>query len=222
MVSSFKRLELARCRPTGRSTGRICLRCRSGKSAGELGRLEPMSRLILLLSLALASVSVHAEVEKSFTQCPSGLCLHWWPKLPGIKGWHQELGQSQYFGFNALAPDGSTFKDSESVIYAKASYKPRDPDTKSLEAFIESDKADFASSDSSIVITALAPLQTADGKKLSSFTYFPTSGGNWECVSYGEEGEFYLTFVLSARSKAAYEKAFPSFKAMINAYKERL
>lgn len=181
-----------------------------------------MSRLILLLSLAFASVSIHAEIEKSFTQCPNGFCLYWWPKLPDIKGWHQELGQSQYFGFNALAPDGFTFKDAAAVMYAKASYKPRDPETKTLAAFIENDKVDFIRSDPGIVVAALAPLPTADGKKLSSFTYFPTNGGNWECVSYGEEGEFYLTFVLSARSKAAYEKAFPSFKAMINAYKERL
>jgi hypothetical protein len=123
-----------------------------------------MKRLIVVLSLVLLPIASNAEIEKSAATCSSGLCLYWWPKLPPVQGWHQELGQSQYFGFNALAPNGSTFKDAEAVMYAKASYKPREPEIKSLVEFINSDKAEFSSNEPGVLIAEVPALRTADGK----------------------------------------------------------
>lgn len=84
---------------------------------------------VLLLSLAVRA----AEIEKRAQMCPSGICLYWWPKLPPIKGWHQDQNFSYHYGVDALAPDGFTFSNAVAVMYANAAYKPRDPRTKSLQ-----------------------------------------------------------------------------------------
>lgn len=179
-----------------------------------------MKRALLLLILS-ATLPVSAEIEKLGHACETGICLYWWPKLVPIDGWHHEPGPSQKYGANALAPDGSTFIDAETVMYAKATYKPRVPEIKSLEALIENDKKDFAANVPRVVIADAKSLITGDGKKLNSVTFFPGAQGNWERVSYGEEGEFYLLFTISSRTKDGYEKALPAYEAMIRGYKEK-
>ena len=151
--------------------------------------------------ILLLSVAARAEIEKNAAPCETGFCLYWWPKLPQLKGWHQDKEQSYQNGVNALSPDGSSFADAETVIYANAIYKPRTPKTKSLDMFITDDKKRFFDSDPGVAITEVTELLTGDAKKFRSFTFSPKSKGNWEQVSYGEEGDYYLTFVLSSRSK---------------------
>ncbi len=112
--------------------------------------------------------------------------------------------------------------DAEAVMYAKASYKPRVPESKSVEAMIESDKKDFREQSPGVVISEVNALVTSDGQVLRSLTFIPSEQGNWERVSYGEEGDFYLIFTVSARNKAAYEKALPAYEALIHAYREKL
>ena len=180
-----------------------------------------MKRLVLLL--ALLSCSAYGEMEKFALPCTSSpnICFFWWPKLPAVTGWHHERNQSYNISANALAPDGSTFVDAETVMYAEALYKPRIPDTKSLEVLIDDDKKKFRTSTPGVLISEVAPLTTADGQKLRSLTFFPTAKGNWERVSYGEEGEFYLVFTISSRSKAGYDKAMLAYESLIHAYKEK-
>jgi len=180
-----------------------------------------MKRLLIIVGVFIA-VSVGAEVEKTGVPCETGLCLFWWPKLPAIKGWHQELNQSQHYGINALAPDGSTFEDAETVIYAKASYKPRVPETKSLDALIAQDKEDFKKNVPGVTITEAATLTTGDGQKLRSLIFHPQSEGNWERAAYAEEDDYYLVFTVSSRTKSGYEKSLRAFEELIRAYKKKL
>lgn len=180
-----------------------------------------MKRLLLLLIVA-GAFPVSAEIEKLGRPCETGVCLYWRPTLAPVQGWHHEPGPSQQYGVNALAPDGSTFMDAETVMYAKASYKQRSPETKTLEALIENDKKEFVANVPGVAIADAQPLTTGDGQKLKSVTFFPTAQGNWERVSYGEEGEFYLLFTISSRTKGGYERALPAYEAMIRGYKEKL
>ena len=84
---------------------------------------------LLALVLVLLSGSVHAEIEKFATPTDAGIQLQWWPKVQLPPGWHFDPGSSHHFGFNAIAPDGSTFSKAETVMYANAEYKPRVPET---------------------------------------------------------------------------------------------
>ncbi|MGB8495058.1 MAG: hypothetical protein WCE53_11710 [Candidatus Acidiferrum sp.] len=169
---------------------------------------------ILLLSMA-----AKAEIEKTALPCDKGLCLYWWPKLPPLKGWHQDINQSYHYRINTLAPDGSSFTKAEAVIYAKASYKPQIPDTKTLEMFIADDRKEFVDSVPDITIKEVNELISGDGEKFRSFTFFPKEKGNWEQVAYGEEGEYYLAFTLSSHSKEAFDRTQSAYRDLIAHYK---
>ena len=173
-----------------------------------------------LLCGLLASLPLQAEIEKLAIPSENGICLCWWPKLPSVKGWHHDRELSVHYSMNALAPDGSTFSTAEAVIYAQAIYKPREPETKSVQMLIDRDKKDFLAQTPDLKISEVEPLVNGDGKALRSFTRFPQTAGSWELVSYGEEGDFYLIFCVSSRSKTAYEAALSTYKDLICHYKE--
>jgi hypothetical protein len=169
----------------------------------------------------LATAGAQARMVKQARSTSSGICLFLWPDLPRIDGWSQDTEQSFHYNCNALAPDGSTFADAETVIYARAVYKPQAPESPTLEMFIEGDTGQFARSPQKSTVAEVQPLSTADGLALRSFTFFPGSSGgegNWEQVCYGEEGDFYLVFALSARSREGYQKALPAYKRLVGSY----
>jgi hypothetical protein len=175
----------------------------------------------LIVILLVFSVSANAEIEKIAMPCEQKLCFYWWPELPNVQGWHQDREHSYMYGANTQAPDGFTFGNAEAVVYAKALYKPRIPKTDSLEMLIIGDKKQFLSRDPNIIVTEVDPVITGDGQILKSFTFFPKGEGNWEQVSYGEEGEFYLVFAVSSRTKDGFTKVLGAYKRFISQYKEK-
>lgn len=182
--------------------------------------MKSIAGLFVLLLLLFAS-SARAEIEKLALTCEQGICMYWWPKLPAVKGWHHDREHSFTYSANAQAPDGYSFADAESVIYAKAVYKAREPETKSLAMLIKNDKKEFLSRDPRLVISEVESLLTSDGKSMKSYTFFPKEKGNWERVTYGEEGDFYLIFTLSLRSKEAYQRALNAYEQFVNGYRTK-
>lgn len=182
-----------------------------------------MSRILIgiLISFLLFSASAFAEIEKTAVPCEQKICFYWWPKLATVKGWHHDRQHSYSYRINAQAPDGYTFANAESVIYARALYKPRVPETASLEDLIGKDKKEFLSRDPHIAYAEAGRLKTGDGQSLKSFTFFPKKGGNWEQVSYGEEDDFYLIFTVSSRTKEGFTKAVEDYKTFIKRYKRK-
>ena len=192
--------------------------CRAMKKYGVRGILVVAAIAFCVLSGADAP----ARITKQAKIIDKGLALYGWPVLPKIAGWSQDMGASSHYNCNALAPDGFTFGNAETVLYANAVYKPQVPDVTSLEMFIEADGKRFAESTEKPFITEVAPLTTADGMKLRSVTFFPREKGNWERVSYAEEGDFYLTFTLSSRTREGYEKALSEYFRLVQGYSEGL
>jgi len=181
-----------------------------------------MKRNILLILLIGLSTPAAAEIYKVAVpdkRCGS-ICFYWWPVLPEVNGWHQDMPNSYHYSANAQAPNGQSFSNAESVIYAKALYKERMPETKSLSQFIEDDKSQFLKH-SNLAITQLDSLNTADSKEMKSFQFFPKGNGNFERVSYGEEGDYYLVFTLSSRNKEEYQSAMPDYIKFIVQYREQ-
>lgn len=181
-----------------------------------------MKTLISLLFVVfILSVTANAEIEKVAVPCEQKLCFYWWPKLVAVKGWHHDREHSYLYSANAQAPDGYTFANAESVIYAKALYKPRVPKTTSLGMLIKDDKEQFLSRDPNIIVSEVDVLATGDWQILKSFTFFPKEKGNWEQVSYGEEGDFYLIFTVSSRTKNGFTKTLDAYKQFIGRYTEK-
>lgn len=177
--------------------------------------------VILVSIMTLTCINANAEIEKRSVPCKEGLCLFGSPKLVPVEGWHHELEASNAYGINAQAPDGYTFANAEMVIYARALYKPGIPNTKSVDMLIQDDKREFLARDPNIVIVEVEPLKTGDGQSLRSFTFFPKEKGNWEQVSYGEEGDFYLVFSVSCNTKEGFTKALGSYSQFISKYREK-
>lgn len=125
-----------------------------------------MRTVYALLAICFMSSSAYAEIEKIAIPGDKGLSFYWWPKLIPIEGWHQDREHSFFYSANVLAPDGFTFKNAESVMYASASYKPRSPEIKSLEALIDNDRKDFEANVPGVSIQEVTSLSTADGHKL--------------------------------------------------------
>ncbi|MRS02119.1 hypothetical protein EG832_02635 [bacterium] len=180
-----------------------------------------MMRFILVLLLTLLiPLPALCEIEKVGEPCEQGICLAWWPKLTPVKGWHHERGPSFHNAINIQVPDGFTFSNSETVIYAKALYKPRVTEIKTLEALMKSDRAEFVSRDPAMVVTEVKALKTGDGQLLKSYTFVPKTKGNWEQVSYGEEDDFYLIFTISSRSREGFDKALSIYEQYIGQYRK--
>jgi hypothetical protein len=174
----------------------------------------------LIIALLFAAQNVQADIEKIAIPGEKGMSFYWWPKLPKVAGWHQDRESSFHYSVNALAPDNTAFANAETVMYAKAIFKPRDPEIKSIEMLIARDKKDFQASVPEVEIREVKSLTTADGKKFKSFTFYPKGSGNWERVTYGEEGEFFLAFTISSRSKAGYDATESTYEKLIDLYKE--
>ena len=168
--------------------------------------------VIIFVLLSVVAVPTHAAIEKTaLTSCENGICFYWWPILPKIDGWHQDREDSFHYSINALAPDGFTFVNAVTVMYARAIYKPQRSEIKSLDMLIADDKTQFIENDPGTTIAAAPPLTTGSGNKLVSFTFIPKAPGSWERVSYGEEGDFYLIFTISSKSAADLQKAMPNY-----------
>ena len=166
------------------------------------------------------STCAQAEIEKIALPSPCGFRFLWWPKLPAIPLWHQDKEQSYANAINALAPDGTTFKNAESVMYARAIYKPSRPELRSLSALIAHDKDQFKQEFPGLMIKEAATITTGDGQLVRTIKFSPTKSGNWEQVSYGEEDDYYLIFTLSSRSAAGFEAALGDYELLIATYKK--
>lgn len=177
---------------------------------------------IILSSLALAAMAMPAvaaaDIEKIVVPCEETLCFFSWPKLPDVEGWHQDLEFSYHYSINAQAPERKSFSDARAVIYARAIPKSDEPEIENLAALIQRDRAEFLERKRGGTISQATPLLTADGRTLPSLVFAPKWWSDWEQIAYGEEGEYYLQFVLSGQSKRSFEDALPAFRQFVNGY----
>jgi hypothetical protein len=178
-------------------------------------------RLISALAICIP-FTVSAGVYKLAIPQKSGTEVHWWPILPVLPGWVHDEVASRRYDSNFLVPRGQTFADAPAVIYAKALYKSRIPETKSVDQLIADDERQVAKETPGIRISEQAALQDHDGRGFKCVAFAPPSEGSWEFVAYGEEDDFYLIFTVSGDSPDALEKAMPDFKKLISRYKKKL
>jgi hypothetical protein len=174
--------------------------------------MKPHVLVILLLAL---SGTVNADVEKIAQPSESGMRLMWWPKVDPPSGWHFDKNASYHYATKAFAPDGSTFSDATTVMYAKAEYKPRVSDVNNLKALIDEDISEF----SDATARHEKPLLSRDGKQFQVVEFSPKANGNWERVAYGEEPDYYILFSVSSRNKEGLVRALPAFRSLVASYK---
>lgn len=180
---------------------------------------------IILLTLLLSNF-VYGEIHKEAQICnESGqVCFFWWPKLPAVEGWEQDLGHSYHYRMNTQAPSGFTFANAEAVVYARAELKDEVSGKKSLKDFIEFSQNQFTSSaPSKTQIKKIGEYKSKGKPTFHSYSFYPESVGNFEHVSYAEEidkdgNEYFLIFTISSRSKEELEKRTNEYYKFIEYY----
>jgi hypothetical protein len=192
----------------------------------ETFRLFSLTVAIILLAGGTAKSAI---VKTAKIDCQkSQICFYWWPKLPALPGWHTDTQANYSYGPNgmySLVPDKSDFNSADVIIYASATYKPqygfKNSTSKTLDAFIADEQRTFRKDyRNGLRVGEVKSLVTGDGRSLRSLTYFRPRDKNWERVSYGEEGDYYLIFAISARSEKGYLAAQPTYENLIKAYKQ--
>ena len=174
---------------------------------------------LCMVLLALGCSSAHAEIEVVGTDCEGGVCLIFWPQLTAIPGWHYDEAFSPRASVYALAQDGHSFEDSETVIYARAIRKSEVPEIESLQHLIVHDRMQFAENSPDISIRESGLLVSGDGEQWKTFAFVPAKAGNWEQVTYGEDEEFFLVFTISSKSEQGYRDNLVAYVQIIGAYK---
>lgn len=181
---------------------------------------------ILFFIFILPSITM-AEIHKEVQICDenANTCSFWWPKLPKIKGWYQDLGHSYHYRMNTQAPENYTFANATAVIYARANEQGALLQIKTLEEFVTLSQSQFINGSSSKIKITKTQEQISKGNhKFISYSFFPSGKGSWEQVAYSQDydkegNKYYLTFVLSSKTKAGYDKNINSFNEFITQYK---
>jgi hypothetical protein len=119
-----------------------------------------------------------------------------------------------------LGPDGNTYANAPAIIYARAidvrAYNAALRANSTLSGVITDDVENFE--DNGATAMDAPPLKTADGQQLKVVTFRKTD--HVESVAYGQEGGYYLMFVLSANFEGAYNKTLPVFRELISRYRK--
>ncbi len=170
--------------------------------------------------ISLFACFAHAEITKIALPNERGLSFHWWPKLPPLAGWDHRYEMSLQQGANTLLPVGKNLQTTDAVIYAIAMFKERIPKVKTLEMMIAKDQQDMAKKFPGVVVTDVPPLINGDGKKLVSRRFTSPATGHRARVAYLGEGDFFLTFTLSAFSDDDLHKSMKDYETLITQYRE--
>lgn len=180
----------------------------------------------ILLTLLLSNF-VYGEIHKEAQVCnESGqICFFWWPKLPSVEGWEQDVRHSYHYRMNTQAPTAFTFANAEAVIYARADLKDDVTGKKSLKEFIEFSQNQFTSAaPSKTKISKIGEFKSKGKPVFYSYSFIPESQGNFEHVSYAEEidkdgDDYFIILVISSRSKEELEKRVYDYYKFIENYK---
>lgn len=179
-------------------------------------------KLLPLMLILLAAGAAATEPLKPFIPAEPEMKAFWWPVYIDNSGARQEKLYGLPLGEYPTAQDGSLLSNIETVIYARALYKPRLRGITSLEALIESEQAEFRRRNPEVSVEELETVSGSDGKPLRSFAYLPKRRGDWERVTYSEEGEFYLLFTLRSKSQQRYQQDMESYLSYIRQYRSQL
>lgn len=174
------------------------------------------------LTGVLLATPAAAEIEKFAIPNSAGYRVYWWPRLPPLAGWTHDEPASRAHRINAYVPVGASFGEAPAVLYARALYKAHIPETRTLAELIRADRTSTLRQAPGTQVTPQPALRDGDGHPLTLVAYTPLSEGSHDLVAFGEEGEFFLVFSLSARSAEDLAAARPDFEALLAAYRVRL
>ena len=163
----------------------------------------PLFRARLLAGAFVCTLFALSPVQAEMLQFATADGVKSWPKLPDIPDWHQDQESSLRLSANSLIPDGVDFATADTIIQARGFPRRGDTAVSSLSQLMDNDRA---------------AVPGAAVEKLSNIADKDGTPGGWKAMAYSEEGDTLLAFTLIAKSKPAYDTAFPVFTQLIRRY----
>ena len=174
-------------------------------------------RLLVGSAMILATSLVSAEVENIATPDAECNCIRFWhrPKIVAPTGWTIDDEAGNYHQIAALAPGNASFDDSQVVMYARAIRKS-DQHT-NLRSFVQAAADTQRQANATNKIISRGSLKRGDKTEflLVEVTPRPSPQANFDYIAYGEEGEFWIAYVISARDIKTREKYAPTFRSFV-------
>lgn len=178
------------------------------------------SRILLLAAALTLATGPRAEIVVIPVEAPQGgRAERWWPNVTPPKGWRHDRDHSLNYNLNALSPEGESFASAETVIYARAVRKATDATVNTVPKLMARERQTILKRTPNYEVKAGKALLSRDGQRLQVVNFTPRGDGNWERVAYGEEADYWLLFVLSARSKKSFDAAAKPFEGMVWKYR---
>jgi hypothetical protein len=169
----------------------------------------------LLLAILLAPVTGQCALEKYTPKIGNAYMR---PKLAPPPGWHEHDVAGQRIRGVAFLWDTKNPSVAKAIIYARAI--PRSKSLKTLSAFIQDDIATFKQR------SVEGQVQKGPGiigrtRVLPTYTFSSRNRAKvlYQTVAYLSEGDYYLTFVLTAPDKQAHDQALATFKSLVTLYR---
>jgi hypothetical protein len=113
-------------------------------------------------------------------------------------------------------PDGSSWKNSVTVMYARVIYKDQAQST--IDKVISYDVSDFLKLSKESTVSDSPGLETRDKSKSISKVFYDGANKNYETVTFIDDTKVVVILALSSRQKAEYDKALPAFKHLVGSY----
>jgi hypothetical protein len=134
------------------------------------------------------------------------------------KGWVLDNSSAKSQGLDAVFyPEGSSWKESEVVMYVGIGRKTGDDDT--LDAVMARDLMDFRKAAPRLKVIDGRPLTLARGKERVVVKYFAEpEQGMHEAVAYVDESKVVVMLVLSSKTRERFESSLPALKELAASY----
>jgi len=173
--------------------------------------------------LAIAGSPAAAEIEKIMRVCDGKLCPFFKTSFTPRDGWVEDKENGQRLNILGFVPRGQTFHSAGAIIYATARFNP---DKKPVDAFIETDQANWRQKARDVTITRRDDVARANGKEpFRNFQYVAPSlkAQPFERVATtsdtDKDGNAYVVgLILTAKSEKALTAAEPTFLGMLKAF----
>ncbi|MGB4100847.1 MAG: hypothetical protein WBK91_02935 [Alphaproteobacteria bacterium] len=163
------------------------------------------------LLVTLLCGSVYAEVTQQNLTCGKEACVKWWPKVAPPHQWQANADESKEHGVNMFSPDK---QDSAARLYTYAIRKSDAPKFRNLDDVIARDKESHGSA----VVREGKKVPTQGGLELRAFLYEASGTSDWDRAAYGDDGEFFVIFYLTASTLEDLNKHTYDFDSFVGSY----
>jgi hypothetical protein len=171
--------------------------------------------LALMLTLLLPAGRAIAVVDTVPQTCGDNVCLWDKPRIDAPEGWSLDEATSKTTRVSVFVPQDRGFSGAPVVFYARASKRQ----SGDLQAFIASDLDRMLSQQLTLSSKPLPDLRVANRavwrlREVSS----SAADGTHETMAYVQDGDYFVTLVLSAKTAADHDRQKARFQKWLRSY----